>query len=338
MHSIFAPPKECRCDVCKYLSRIRICPHCRKSIPFGAGEIDEHIIAVVGGGGSGKSIYITVLIQVALTDWVSEYFNGTIEASDPDTEKLFRTEYAAHLFEMKEVIPPTEESLTVTPFIFLLNFSRQDPITRRMINKPINIVFYDIPGELLRPENVGATIATEYLFHSSGIIYLVNPLDVREIATLMPEEEVDVPVITPDVMLSFIKKRIQERMGLRPGEQISIPLAVCLSQSDHLRDNNDELGFAETLFQPHLHRGAFDTDDFEFVNEEIQDKLRGWKGMANQIRQFANSFFKTKGFFASSALGDSPIGGHVEEIKPIRIEDPFLWILSELGVIKKTKG
>jgi len=141
-------------------------------------------------------------------------------------------------------------------------------------------------------------------------------------------------------MLSFIRQRIKQHMGLRPAAQIPIPLAVCLSQSDRLLDSNGRLGFDETLFEPHRHRGAFDTGDFLVINADIQDKLTqpNWVGVASRIYQTANAHFRTKGFFASSALGDSPIGEDIEEIKPIRVEDPFLWLLSEIGVIQKTKG
>jgi hypothetical protein len=336
--SLFAPPKACRCDKCGAISRIRICPHCHRAIPFGAGEIDEHVIPIVGATGAGKSSYLTVLIELALKGWVGQDFNFTIAPAEPDTEKLFRTEYADPLITQKQEIPPNHLEEVVNPLIFQLNFHKKAPVTRRMINKTVNIIFYDIAGDLLNPEKVGLTKATECLFHSSGIIYLVNPLHIREIAQLITTERIVVPVITPDIMLSFIKKGIQERMGFRPDDKIPIPFAVCLSMSDYLRDNNDKLGFNEILFQPHRHIGAFDVRDFEVIDAEIHDKLHQWGGVAGHLRRVAEAFFKTTGFFAVSALGASPICGHLEEINPIRVEDPFLWILSGLGIIPKTKG
>jgi len=343
LSSVFALPKECQCDKCQQVSKHRICPHCHWSIPCGSGEIDAYIIAIVGCTGSGKSHYLTALIERSLKGLVARDFGLSISPDDPDTERIFRENYVAHLIDKKEEIPPTlalSGGATlggdVNPLIFLLTCRRPNPVTRRLTNRSVYIVFYDIPGERFSPAQVGLTIETEYLFHSSGIIYLVNPLHIQEIAALIPSSAA--PVITPEVVFAFMKQKIQERMGLRRNEQIRIPLAISLSQSDRLRDNNAYLGFDPLLFKPHRHKGAFDIPDFEKVNAEIENKLIEWGGMAGSIYQQTDQFFKTKGFFASSALGDSPIGGHIAHINPIRVEDLFLWILSEIGVIPKTRG
>jgi len=51
--------------------------------------------------------------------------------------------------------------------------------------------------------------------------------------------------------------------------------------------------------------------------------------------------FKKTGFFGFSALGCNPrsSNGNLEhDPKPNRVEDPFLWILKQCGVIKSIKG
>jgi len=343
MHSIFAIPKTCRCDKCGHESTTRVCPHssCHRAIPFGAGEVDEHIIAIVGGSGSGKSHYLAELIEHALEDLLPRDFNADVSPADDDTEKLFREQFKTPLDDNRVILSTAPEDKEVNPFIYELNFPRKNSVTRRVINKPMNIIFYDIAGELFDPARVGRLIVNKYLFHASGIIYLVNPLHIPEIKALIPAaEEVDVPDVMPDVILSFIRRRLQEYRNQEPSDKVPVPIAICLSQSDRLRDNNDVLGFDETLFEPSPDEGAFNVKDFKFIDADIQDKLSEWGGKANIICQTANNRFKTKGFFASSALGSSPttMGTIEEKINPIRVEDPFLWLLSEIGLIPKMEG
>jgi hypothetical protein len=336
MYSFFNPPSQCKCDKCGYISKRRICPYCHHPLLFETGKIDEHIIAIIGEPGSGKSHFLTVLIERCLKGHVGADFNAFIAKADDETNRIFQ-KYKGPLFDDKREIPPNRpEDRADDRMLFRLNFSTKHPVTKKRVNKPITLVFYDIAGELLNTHD-SITQATRYLWHSSGIIYLVNPLHLREITAKMSQEAM-APVITPDEMLSNAIEEIRKDKNISPGEEIKIPLAVCLSQSDRLRDKNDVFKFDERIFSPHRHKKELDTHDINIIDAEIQDKFVLWGGIAGNLFRIADQAFKSKAFFASSALGDSPVDGNIREINPIRLEDPFLWILSEIGIISKTKG
>jgi len=234
------------------------------------------------------------------------------------------------------VLQPTrpEERANIR-LIYRLNFRRKHPLTRKVRNKPVTLVFYDISGDLLRSRLDITTSVLQYLWHSAGIIYLVNPLYIPEVSDFInPAMYYGLPEVTSDDILYNVVVGFQKHKDIRPGERIKVPLAVCLSQSDRLRDINHLLNFDQRLFQQHRHNGAFDTEDFKVIDAEIRAKLHQWGGVAGNLLRIAESSFKTTGFFAASALGAPPDKeGRVDKINPIRMEDPFLWILAEIGLI-----
>jgi hypothetical protein len=299
------------------------------------GKIDEHIIAIIGGPRAGKSHYFAVLIEHCLRGHVGEAFEAHIAKADYETERLFRTQYRDPLFKEKRELQSTRpEDRANIRLIYRLNFRRRHFLTGKERNKPITLVFYDIAGDLLNTRRE-ITSATRYLWHSAGIIYLVNPLHIPEMPPLIKEEEVMIPEVTPDTILYNVVAEFRKHGNLKPGEEIKVPIAVCLSQSDRLKN----LDFDKRLFQPHQNRGGFDVANFKVIDAEVQNRLRALGGVANNILATTNANFRTKGFFAVSALGASPDeDGRVEKISPIRLEDPFLWILVEMGLIKKMKG
>ena len=338
--ALFRMPRKCRCPLCKEISTKRLCPYCHHPILWEAGEIDEHIIAIIGGPGAGKSHYLTVLIEHCLKGHVGRKFNAHIAKADDDTAQLFRQKYRGPLINDKTEIPPNRpEDRADDRLLFRLNFSKKHPLhplIKKTVNKPITLVFFDIAGELLNQQEV-ITDATRYLWQSSGIIYLVNPIHLPEIAKLITNEA-EIPEVTPDDMLFNVSKEIKKNKVIKAASKVKIPIAVCLSQSDRMRDNNETLFMDERVFEAHQHNGKFDANDMNVCDAEIRDKLTDWSGTSGSLRQMVEDHFERNAFFATSALGSSPVSGHIEEIQPIRLEDPFLWVLSEIGVISKAKG
>jgi hypothetical protein len=57
-------------------------------------------------------------------------------------------------------------------------------------------------------------------------------------------------------------------------------------------------------------------------------------GFSNRVR----SGFSQYKFFGVSSLGRQPDGrGQLESVSPIRVEDPFLWLMHLLGQVKASK-
>ena len=331
LSSIFRIPKQAVCSECGFVSETRICPKCHEPLVDFAGETDEHIIAIIGGPRAGKSHYFTVLIERSLRAHITLDFKTYLSAANDKTTDLFIDRYKRPLFdEKREIISNPAEEKSDLMLIYRLNFRRRHPITHKELNKPITLVFYDISGEILNAR-VDIDIATRYLWHSSGIIYLVNPLHIPELYDLLGQDGDRPPDKTPDIILQNVVAEYRKHKIFKAGGKIKVPLAVCLSQSDRLQN----LDFAPIIFEFHRHRGVFDVKDFQRVDAEIREEMRNWGGTGITLLETAISSFTKTGFFGVSALGTSPINGRIENVNPIRVDDPFLWILSEIGLIEK---
>jgi hypothetical protein len=72
------------------------------------------------------------------------------------------------------------------------------------------------------------------------------------------------------------------------------------------------------------------------VDGEIRTHLHEWENPA-LLTQVSHGFARS-GFFGVSALGGAPgAGGKLEEIKPMRVLDPLIWLLHYHGLVKKGK-
>ncbi len=100
---------------------------------------------------------------------------------------------------------------------------------------------------------------SRFLFHLSGIIYLMNPLHLPELKNRLVDHNGVFPVAPPDTILGNLLGKIRKKQKLKPEAQIKIPLAVCLSQSDRIRDNSNSFGFDDRFFSLHRHNGGFDS-------------------------------------------------------------------------------
>ena len=84
---------------------------------------------------------------------------------------------------------------------------------------------------------------------------------------------------------------------------------------------------------------AAPVSDSQAVHHEIQRLLVRWEG--TRIDQITQSHYRCFRYFGVSALGETPTeDNHVSArgIRPIRVGDPFIWTLAQLGVIPVKRG
>jgi hypothetical protein len=73
------------------------------------------------------------------------------------------------------------------------------------------------------------------------------------------------------------------------------------------------------------------------VHDQVQALLDEWDGP--QIDQLMQHNYARFRYFGLSALGTLPTSANtVSHIQPHRVHDPFLWLLSEFGIIPATRG
>jgi hypothetical protein len=81
-----------------------------------------------------------------------------------------------------------------------------------------------------------------------------------------------------------------------------------------------------------IHRGCLNLDEYENINGEIR------RFLAKVDTPFVNAldvYFRDTSYFAVSALGSNPVDQQVSGIiSPVRVDEPFIWLLYKLGFIE----
>ena len=322
------------CDVCKRPVYIRVCPVCHNPIPPGAEEDGNRIFVILGPKNVGKSHYIAVLIN-QLKNYVSAEFNGVLNAATDGTTLKYRDMYYKRLFEEKRKLLPTK-SYDISddsrePLIYYLRiFDSNQP-------KVFTFAFFDTAGEdLVSSDKMMALSLNSFISKAAGIVYLVDPLQIKYINQRIHVD--NKPPVGPDVsdVLNNISQIIRTNKKLSPKARIDIPLAVVLTKSDVLFKNPEDEEEDKVLFGQcsslHIPRenGKFDEENFKQIDAELAEYLH---------RCLGDNFIQTVGgfsdhcFFAVSALGCNPVGSSLPRgVSPMRVEDPFIWLLNREGL------
>nr|MDT0666906.1 hypothetical protein [Micromonospora sp. DSM 115978] len=126
---------------------------------------------------------------------------------------------------------------------------------------------------------------------------------------------------------------LRQQRGLSPDKRLSTPLAVLLSKIDTL----DEILPDQSSLRRHAdHSGYYDESDGLLVDQEVRAWIHRWygEGFVNMV----DANFATSRYFAMSALGTAPsTDSRVDRsgIRPRRVEDPLLWLLSRFGLVRR---
>lgn len=337
------------CDVCHSNTPVPICPSCHSPLPQSSIDGNNEIIAIVGTRGSGKSHYITVLID-QLTRRVGHVMDAgvnpflTMDGLYNCRELYQETKYKP-LFEEQHTLEATSRALgggdrkDKMPLIYTWNYTEAS----RGRKKAFTLSFFDAAGEDLEDPQAVATV-NRYLQHARGIIFLVDPLQIAGIREQFEAAgETDLTSSLRGVqgttgfegVLSAITTLIRTARGIREGDAIDVPVAIAFSKFDQL---TPICGAAVTVQQPspHAKHGAFVEADQQAVDAELRALLENWDEGA--IVSSVQSNFRDVAFFGVSALGlhNAPDeSGSVKRPRPLRVEDPLLWIMAKNHLITK---
>jgi hypothetical protein len=323
--------RKANCPECKHPTEKRICANCHQDLPHTLADHPNLVISVVGAKASGKSHYFPALIEF-LKNTAGPDLGFTIQALGDETMRRYREDYRDQLLERKLIIDTTTSGLqdnrSRLPLVFVLRFFKQFEGGSRVITRVVTLAFFDTAGEDMRSQDT-MSFVNKYIYRSSGIILLLDPLQLASVrdkvgtAIPLPERSAE----TSDI-IARLETLIQIGTKTAADAHIRIPIAVTLSKFDAV----------EPLLDPQLrvrqnsnHVAAFDTNDFRTVDAEVQSLIADWG--AGYIIEQVKSGFQHSGFFAVSALGDSPKGQSIANVRPRRVADPFLWLLKVHGLV-----
>ena len=89
------------------------------------------------------------------------------------------------------------------------------------------------------------------------------------------------------------------------------------------------------VFQNYVHKGYFNLNEYENINGEVK---RFIEQVDLAFLDAVEVHFNNVGYFAISSLGQNPVEGRLQGvIQPMRVDEPFLWLLYKLGYIESEK-
>lgn len=321
-------PYQVRCDYCNTVSHTLLCPTCHFELPYDIGQIEQKIIAIIGARASGKSHYIASLIN-RLERVVANSFNMSLQKVGNETEERWVRDFYTPLFVRKTVLQPNKpasiDPQVRIPLIFRLI------VRRNGYTHALNLSFFDTAGEDMTSANIMA-VHNRYIFHADGIIFLLDPLQIPQV-----QQELHLPNMpalnarsSPMSIIGQLRELFEREQRVRASQRVPIPIAFTLSKIDAL----EPILYPGSPLKDHSqHQGYLDLREMQSVSTEVSNYLKGWIGPSFGLS--IEHYFQCYEFFAMSSLGHQPEQNNkLKSVSPRRVEDPFLWLLYKLGLIR----
>lgn len=319
------------CPKCGLSTSKKICPLCHNELPDTVGKYRHIHFAVVGSKEAGKSHFIAVLLNTLRHELGAELDASLLPVND-ETIQRYTKEFYEPIFRRQRVLDATRSVAksvgTKAPLIFCLKMRKGGGNDFEVIT----LVFFDTAGEDL--DHVDRLqVEARYIANADGIIYLMDPLQsdpVRDRLTgaVLPAQHTEAGLV-----VNNIARTVRLTREIDSGKRIEIPFAFTMSKFDAVLPL---ISAGSYLHEPSRHGRRFNKSDFKRVDSEVRSHLRALTADSGSTEREVEHNFKRTGFFAVSALGNAPdaSGALALGVRPFRIADPFLWLLSETGIIK----
>ena len=325
-------PKSAKCPDCGEQAFHVMCPHCHNLLPRMMVEKKGVIISIVGARSSGKTNYITVLVDELMKNCDYLGHLGILPSPWADreentTERRYLNDFYNILYRKGRVQAATavEDPRSRVPLIYQINQGSKDPVF---------LVLYDTAGENFMDsrkleENV------KYLAVSDATIFLLDTFNVPFVHDRL-KDKMNLPELTSPSQFYEIFNKVREYFTTRSDDShFKKPMAFVFTKIDAILLNRDLFADASpanmSLEQnsAFLDGGGVDLDDLESVHDGMASVLAGgrWNcaNFVNNAAQYTNHHY-----FGISALGDTPVNQEVRNLRPYRVLDPLVWILHQL--------
>lgn len=324
--------KNGRCPHGKLPQVRRVCPSCDRDLLREYLECGGHNIALIGSADAGKSTWVGVLVHEFQRGQVYQRFPGvSLDLLGERSRDRYKEDFEIPLFEQGRPVMQTRSARVAAPepLMFSLRFPQKGLLGNRV--EPVVTVFYDTAGEdISRAEKLDQLV--HYLRAAEGIILLLDPLQMRGVRDLAGGNG-DKREFTEQLhVVNRLAELLREGQSGPVGKRLKIPLAIALTKLDLLLNT---FGPESPLRQPSQHESGYDETDGLDVHEEI----RAWLDTRYDpaFHRTVDNSFQNYRYFGISTLGAPMVSGSQlspEGVHPYRMEDPMLWLLARLRVIR----
>jgi hypothetical protein len=341
----FRPPEKvsgpARCPECGGKTNLRACPECHTALPSDFADSKSPMIGLVGSKGSGKTVLMTVLVK-QLKDVVGKRYDAAIRLAtdNPDGHQGlsdYQAKREAPLYKDRKLPLPTSvlEARGGHAAPLLLRWQQETTWLGRASVRSTLLSFVDTAGEDLN--DVSTALTLQYLSICDGLIVVLDPfaLPGARARLHLPDAAINVDDDAPLDVVNNITEMLKVEHNVKKRKKISIPVAVVFTKID--------------AFFPMLDRGnplmsatppvpAYDNADGQAIHEHMLALMHEWN--AQDIDTHMRLNYTVSRYFGVSALGAEPnyedntvaAGG----VRPHRVEDPVLWLLSKSGTVRST--
>lgn len=338
----YQPPRQATigparpvCPQCGGTSGRRVCPCCHTPLPTDFGAATSPLIGMVGAKGTGKTVYLTVLAHELRTNTRRRFGADVRLAGDQQGD------HASSLDWLKRNVDTVYDDHRLFAQTTPARDGRREPVVfewrqeyRRAGLRRLGttyLSFYDTAGEdLTSQEN---TFDLNYLAAADALIVLLDPFMLPQARDRLrlPAAALTSEEATGDVV-NRVTKLLRHQHGLRDSQRVRLPVAVAFAKIDAFFDL---LGADHPLLRTPRAAPAFHEAAGQETHEHVRSLLHelGADDVDTHLRlNYAN--FR---YFALSALGSPPNydNGEVDPggVRPLRVDEPLVWLLSRFGVI-----
>lgn len=321
-------PKAEKCDKCGSFSKKFVCPHCNNWLPTEMIEKGSEIISVIGGPASGKTNYIVTLMQQ-----IKKYGYKINLQITPQQVGRNKAEYTYNkykeaenmLFEEHFAVEKTKETSHPIPWIFRLESYKT--------KKAVYLVFYDTAGESFRDVEEMRRNA-KYLSESTAVIVLFDTLSIKKIKKILENKDIE----NQDKATPFDETwTALENFAIDNKTLYKKPFAFVFSKFDVIIDNKLDINCDVNSFLSNssfIKSGVYSLKEVEEAHNSIKNYLEEpdiWDEgqMATDINERWKQNYKFFGVSAFGSMADS--SKYIEEVRPYRVMDPLIWLLTRLG-------
>lgn len=318
---LFAPPS---CKGCGQRYTECICPDCGYPQPM-PNKMKALSVSLVGASGAGKSNYFAVLLHQLKTGAGKELGCALHPFGGDNTINTYDNVYYRPLFVSGHCVQSTGEE-SIEPLEYALVFDSGP-------HKSCEITFYDSVGSDFE-DLAQMQRSSKSLYNSQGLMMVIDPSQFPVIRDILAAGGRPVLDNDPVPVLSRIVKLVRTATGNHdPAKKIQIPLAICITKLDTVRQLLDPASFVRASSR-HLRAGGFDAMDMQSCDTEMRSLIESWGG-GELLTQISTQFAR-HAFFGLSALGAPPNEhGQIPHISPHRTLDPLLWLLHAHGIVRK---
>ena len=322
-------PESAKCPECGEKSFLMICPECHNRIPKEMVKKKGYIISIIGARSSGKTNYITTLINELFRHGRHLGNIGTTAANvtdDPrnNTQQRYERDFFDVLYRQGKCPPQTDinDPKSRIPLIYELSQEKGDSIY---------LVFYDTAGEnFANINNIAGNV--KFLNESDAVIFLLDTFAVPYVHDKLGVKD---PIeLRYNTIIDNLLTHFKEGDPTVRDAHFKKPMALVFSKIDAIL-NNDDL-FADTSIagmsmesnSSFLSGSGVSLSEFDSISNSLQGALMAWDE-SNFVSTIRNNYKNAK-YFGISALGGQPdTANKIQKVRPYRVLDPLVWILSQ---------